>query len=154
MRFGAAGGVGVGVGNNAWNNDSPAVFQGRMRELATRLPSVVLAESPTLRMYLAIQTNNMDQFKSAIESGAIMDNDFSHVSRHLHMLRDDIHGGGGGAANGQEARVTRKNPLEYAIDCVTVGKCSFSSFYVFPTFFAQEQLDKCIERLTTSKVPC
>ena len=121
MRFGAGGGVGGGVGNNnAWNNDSPAVFQSRMRELASRLPSVVLAESPTLRMYVAIQTNNMDQFKSAIEAGAIMENDFSHVSRHLHMLRDDFHGGGGAGA-GQEARVTRKNPLEYAIDCVTVG---------------------------------
>ena len=45
------------------------------------------------------------------------------------MLRDDQ-----GAGAGPEPRVSRKNPLEYALDCVTMGK----GFFVFRKTFFKE----------------
>lgn len=91
-------------------------------------------------MYLAIQMNDLEQFKTAVSRGAIMENDFSPFSvrftfsnlkitflqsrtLHVHRLAD----------NGmQEQRVQRKNPLEYALDCVTQGNFTKIIFEIFP----------------------
>ena len=70
--------------------------------------SKLLKESPTLQMYLAIQTNNLPKLKEAIEKGAVLENEFqSYRLMDMNGLRD---------RDGEaENRNPVKNPLEYAL---------------------------------------
>ena len=72
------------------------------------LVSKLLKESPTLQMYLAIQTNNLPKLKEAIEKGAVLENEFqSYRLMDMNGLRD---------RDGEaENRNPVKNPLEYAL---------------------------------------
>jgi len=101
------------AGQNEWNDNAHLQRQ-RVQQIASKIPTVILQESPTLQMYLAIQTNNLPKLKEAIEKGAVLENEFqSYRLMDMNGLRD---------RDGEaENRNPVKNPLEYALDCVTLN---------------------------------